>query len=93
MTKTKQKTEKQCSGKNTKPYNVMVDFGWYLVNQKKLVKKYDGKVLVIRNKKVLGAFPDRQAAYEGSASVRNKCLIQHCTQGDFAYMLRSRSYG
>ena len=40
------------------------DFEYYLANQSELVKQYDGKFIVIKGGKVLGAYDDELVAVE-----------------------------
>jgi hypothetical protein len=63
------------------------EFQWYLNHQNELVKKYNGKHLVIKNKAVVGAYDtplealtDAKKNYETGTF-----LIQLCTPGDEAY--------
>ncbi len=38
------------------------EFEYYLANQAKLVKKHDGKFVVIKNKEVIGVYDDQATA-------------------------------
>jgi hypothetical protein len=60
---------------------------WYIDNQSELLKKYEGKVLVIRGEKVLDDYDDFGDAYHGSVKkygLGNFCLME-CTQGVESY--------
>ena len=63
------------------------NFFWYLDNQKKLVKKYNGKVLVIKDKQVIGIFDNEKDAYFDSTGKYKPgtFMIQKCTPGEEAY--------
>lgn len=64
--------------------NLQEDFEYYLKNQEDLVKKYEGKYLVIKDKKVIDAYDTELAAYE-SATKQFKAgtfLIQPCMPGE-----------
>jgi hypothetical protein len=69
------------------------EFQYYLDNQNELVKKYDGKYLVIKDCSVVGAFDTEIDAYI-DASKKYKLgtfLMQKCTQGNEAYTLTFNS--
>jgi hypothetical protein len=60
------------------------NYDWYIANQDELVKKYNGKHLVLVNRSVVGAYDSDQEAYRvGSAlyGVGNYS-IQRCSSGD-----------
>jgi hypothetical protein len=60
---------------------------WYIDNQSELLKKYEGKTLVIRGESVLDDYDDFDDAYHGSVKkygLGNFCLME-CTQGDESY--------
>jgi hypothetical protein len=61
------------------------DFEWFIRNQDRLVKKYNGKVLAIRNKRVLGAFASAAAAINGVKYEMGEFLVQRCVPGEKAY--------
>lgn len=63
------------------------EFEWYLANQKELVKKYNGKYLVIKGCKVVDVY-DREdvALFESEKKYElGSFLIQKCTKGNDAY--------
>jgi hypothetical protein len=63
------------------------EFEYYLANQEELVKKYNGKHLVIKDEQVIGAYDDQAEAYD-TASAKYEAgtfLIQLCTPGNEAY--------
>ena len=63
------------------------EFEWYLSNQKELVKKYDGKYLVIKGCKVVDVYDHEDVAlFESEKKYElGSFLIQKCTQGNDAY--------
>jgi hypothetical protein len=44
------------------PIPLEKEFQYYLAHQQELVSKYDGKVVVIRDQKVIGTFDDEMSA-------------------------------
>ena len=63
------------------------DFQYYLDHQDELVKKYNGKVVVIKNQQVLGAYDsDIQAIQETCKQHElGTFLVQKCNPGKEAY--------
>lgn len=63
------------------------EFQYYLDNQKELVKKYAGKVLVIKGQKVIGAFDSEVEAIKETAKTHSlgTFLVQKCEPGKAAY--------
>lgn len=63
------------------------EFEYYLANQKELVRKYDGRFIVIKNQKVIGNYGSEPEAYI-EAQKQNELgtfLIQKCTSGKDSY--------
>jgi hypothetical protein len=62
------------------------EFQYYLAHQDELVKKFNGKYLVIKDEKV-DAFDTKEDAYfEGQKKYElGTFLIQHCTPGNLSY--------
>lgn len=63
------------------------EFKWYIEHQNELVKKYDGKFLVIKDKSIVGVY-DREdvALFESEQKYElGTFLIQKCTRGNEAY--------
>jgi hypothetical protein len=62
-------------------------FEWYLTNQTELVKKYNGKFLVIKDNKVVGVYGEEYDAFVESEGKYDPgtYLIQKCTPGNEAY--------
>ena len=63
------------------------DFQYYLDNQAEFVKKYNGKILVISNQKLIGAFDSMKEAYDSGVE---KCgignfIVQRCSPGKADY--------
>ncbi len=63
------------------------EFDYYLKHQDELVKKYNGKFVVIVGEKVVGAYDTEMEAYLQSKKEHElgTFLIQECTPGDEAY--------
>jgi len=63
------------------------EFHYYLENQDELVKKYDGRVLVIVGEQVVGDYDTYEDALFDSAKKYElgTFLIQECTEGEDAY--------
>lgn len=60
------------------------DFKYYLDNQEELVKKYNGKFLVIKDQSIIGVYDTKQAAYDDATSKFQigTFLIQFCLSGE-----------
>ena len=67
------------------------EFKYYLDNQKKLVKKYNGKFIVIVGEEVVGSYDSEETAYFDSLKnyKEGTFLIQLCEPGEDSY---SQSY-
>ena len=63
------------------------EFQFYLDNQEDLVKKYNGKFIVIKNEKIIGAFDSELEAYEETSKEHEigTFLIQKCESGSDNY--------
>ena len=63
------------------------EFRFYLTNQNDMVAKYDGKVVVIKNREVLGAYDSELAAYTETIKHHEEgtFLIQRVSEGEEAY--------
>ncbi len=63
------------------------EFEFYLKNQKKLLKEYEGKFLVIKGKKVEGALDSFDNALKWALDKYEigTFLIQECTPGEDNY--------
>ena len=68
-------------------HNLNKDFGYYLSHQKELVGQYGGKVLVIRDQKVVGAYESEMKALEAAEKDYEigTFLIQRCDAGDDSF--------
>jgi hypothetical protein len=67
--------------------NLSREFDYYLEHQKELVKQYKGKVIVLKNCKVLGAYDSAQEAII-ETSKKHKIgtfLVQECSPGPRSY--------
>jgi len=67
------------------------EFKYYIDNQDEIVKSYNGKVVVIKDNKVVGAYDSDEDAYFESIKKykQGTYLIQLCTPGDGAYTIRN----
>jgi hypothetical protein len=63
------------------------EFKYYLDHQDELVKKYDGRVLVIRDNAVIGDYDNfEQALFQAKEKYElGTFLIQECSPGDKDY--------
>ena len=63
------------------------EFEWFKENQEALVKSYNGKVLAIKNQKVIGVFDNDLEAYSTVAKDHRPgtFLLQQCIPGEKAY--------
>lgn len=63
------------------------EFEWYLDHQDELIKKYDGKVLVIKDQTIIGVYESEEEAITETSKKESlgTFLIQRCTPGDEAY--------
>ena len=69
--------------------NMKENFHYYLDHQEELVQQYDGRVLVIRDKKVVGDFKDNDEAYTfGMINYGGgNFLMQRCSPGKRDYTI------
>jgi hypothetical protein len=66
---------------------LLKEFDYYLQHQKELVKKYNGKIIVIKNCKVIGVYDSEKDAFL-ETSKNHKAgtfLIQKCIPGTEGY--------
>jgi len=63
------------------------EFQWYRDHQEELLKKYEGKFVVIKSGKVLNAYTDIREAVDETAKIHEmgSFLVQKCTSGDQDY--------
>ena len=63
------------------------EFDFYLDNQDEMVSQYDGMVIVLKNRKVLGAYADELTAISETRKDHElgTFLIQRVSTGDEAY--------
>jgi hypothetical protein len=63
------------------------EFKYYMDHQEELVKKFDGKFLVIRDETVEGAYNNQLEAYTEAKKKYEvgTFLIQHCSAGEENY--------
>ncbi len=57
------------------------DFQYYLDHQSELAQKYEGKYIVIKNRRVLGTYDDEMEAVEKTAKKHElgTFLVQECS--------------
>jgi hypothetical protein len=69
------------------PLPLEPEFRYYLANQDELVARYSGKVLVIKNKAVIGVFDSVPDAVHETAKTQElgTFLVQKCEPGREAY--------
>jgi len=63
------------------------EFNWYLKHQGDLVKKYNGKFIVIKNQQVIGSYSSELAAVEKTSRDHElgTFLVQKCEPGEDSY--------
>lgn len=63
------------------------DFEYFLAHQDELVAKYEGRVVVIKDRVVLGDYPSEQAAIAETSKVHpiGSFLVQFVGRGEAAY--------
>ena len=63
------------------------EFKYYLEHQDELVKKYNGKFIVIKNREVIGVFDSELEAIEKTAEKYElgTFLVQKCEPGSESY--------
>lgn len=65
-------------------------FKYYLENQDKLVKQYNGKYIIITADGVKGAYDSLKEGYDTALNTfgEGNFMLQLCTEGDSAYSQR-----
>lgn len=77
-------------------FNIMLqrEFQYYLDNQADLVKKYNGKFIVIKNQQILGSYDSQDQAFIETKKTQDvgTFLIQYCSPGtsDYTQTFHSR---
>ena len=63
------------------------EFQYYLDHQSELLKKYNGKFIVIKDEHVIGSYNSQSEAYDESIKTNElgTFLIQHCLPGSDGY--------
>lgn len=63
------------------------EFEYFLKNQKRFAKKYEGKFIVIKNLRVIGVYDSEIEAVEETAKKEEMgtFLVQKCESGDASY--------
>lgn len=70
------------------------EFEYYLANQAKFVKEYDGKVIVLKNQELIGVYGSVGQAYWGAQENHElgTFLIQKVSEGDTDTTSRSVNF-
>ncbi len=70
-----------------KDQNLKNEFNYFLKNQEELVKKYNGKYIVIKEEKVIGDYETEADAYIETSKMHKvgTFLIQYCVPGEDSY--------
>ena len=73
--------------------NLREEFQYYLDNQDRLVEEYGGKVIVIKDSKVIGVFDSDLEAIEEVSKEHElgTFLVQKCEAGPDSYLLTYHS--
>jgi hypothetical protein len=63
------------------------EFKYYINNQDELVKKYNGKFIVIKNKSVIGTYDSEKEALEKTSATEElgTFIVQKCEPGRESY--------
>lgn len=63
------------------------EFKYYLSHQAELVKKYNGKFIVLKNEEIIGTYNSHSEAYNETLKTEElgTFLIQHCISGVDSY--------
>lgn len=63
------------------------EFQYFIDHQDELVKQYNGKFIVIKNKEVIGAYDEELQAYQETIKDHKEgtFLIQECLPGEESY--------
>jgi hypothetical protein len=69
------------------------EFKYYIEHQEDLVKKYNGKYIVIKNNSILGAYDSEAEAYNKTIKYHKlgTFLIQHCLPGQESHTVTFHS--
>jgi hypothetical protein len=69
------------------------EFEYFLEHKKELVREYNGKFVVIKNLKVIGAYDSEIDAIEETSKTEElgTFLVQKCEPGDASYTQTFRS--
>lgn len=73
--------------------NLKSEFKYYLDNQNKLVEKYNGKFIIIKNTEVIGIYDSELEAIEITSKEHSlgTFLVQKCEPGQDAYTQKYHS--
>ena len=65
------------------------NLAWYIANQQELAAKYDGKILLIVDQELIGAFDSMEAAYTKALEKYElgTFTLQPCSSGEDSYTL------
>ncbi len=69
------------------------ELDYFIENQEKLLKEYNGKALIIKGRKVIGTFDSVLEAYLHAKTIYKPgtFMIQECTPGPQAYTVTIRN--
>lgn len=72
---------------NEVPTTLKKNLDWYIANQKELAKKYNGKVLLIVDEKLIDAFDSMDAAYNAAKKAYSpgQFTLQPCSPDPESY--------
>ena len=79
--------------KETVPKPLVTEFQYYLEKQDQLIKKYNGKFVVIKGRRVIGNYDSEIEAIEKTAKKHElgTFLVQRCEPGNEGYTQTFRS--
>jgi len=74
---------------------LQTEFRWYLKNQDDLLKKYDGKIIMIKGEEVITAFEEMADAleYATDKGLLGEVMIQKCSPGNKDYTVTIHTPG
>jgi len=73
--------------------NLQKEFEFYLRHQDELVRKYNGKVLAIKNEQVIGVYDSEWEAVSQTQKTEplGTFIVQKCEPGDESYTMKFHS--
>jgi hypothetical protein len=75
--------------------NLVSEFNFYRANQDDMLAKYAGKVIVIKNREILGEYDTHLAAFSETIKhhERGTFIVQQVSEGNEAYIATFHSPG